>query len=60
MEGTVSKIDHNKGTLELKTQDGTVLSLHFPAEAIKGLKEGDQAAVRMKIAKQPASTMSKR
>jgi hypothetical protein len=50
MEGTVSKIDHNKGTLDLKTQDGTVLSLHFPAEVIKSLKEGDQETIQTRSA----------
>jgi hypothetical protein len=56
MKGTISKIDHSKGTVDLKTQDGMVLTLHFPADAIKDLKEGDQAVVRMEIAKQPALT----
>ncbi|HJY84040.1 MAG TPA: hypothetical protein VKK81_23515 [Candidatus Binatia bacterium] len=64
MKGTISKIDHSKGTVDLKTQDGMVLTLHFPADAIKDLKEGDQAVVQMEIAKQPAprpaTTVSKK
>ena len=59
MSGTISKIDHSTGKLDLKTEEGTLV-LHFPPDAMKNLKEGDQAAVSLEIAKQTASTVSKK
>lgn len=51
MQGAISKIDHTTGTVDLRTQDGTLLTLHFPANAIQDLKTGDQVTVKMEIAK---------
>ncbi|HEV8712501.1 MAG TPA: hypothetical protein VGX03_06700 [Candidatus Binatia bacterium] len=57
MTGTISKIDHNEGTLTLKTAKED-LELHFPPAAIKDYKEGDQVTVQLGIAKAGAQTGS--
>lgn len=44
MSGTVTQIDKEKGTLTLDTEP-TDLELHFPAESIKDLQEGDKITV---------------
>jgi len=46
MSGTVQKIDHKKGTLQLKTHEG-MLHLHFPPSAIKDVKNGDALTVHL-------------
>jgi hypothetical protein len=51
MSGAISKIDHASGILEVKTQEGAMLTLHFPTKQIQDLKEGDQVTVKMRIAK---------
>ena len=51
MRGTVSKIDHQEGTISVKTSEET-LDLHYPPAAIKDLKEGDEVAVHLGITKQ--------
>lgn len=50
MTGTITKIDHEEGTLTLKTPKEELL-LHFPPPAIKHFKEGDQATVELGITK---------
>ena len=57
MTGTISKIDHEEGTLTLKTGKEE-LELHFPPTAITTFKEGDQATVRLGITKAGAQTSS--
>lgn len=44
MKGTVSKINHAKGTLVLKSSVAD-MTLHFPADAIGTLKNGDTITV---------------
>lgn len=44
MKGTVSMINHAKGTLVLKNNVAD-MTLHFPADAIKTLKNGDTITV---------------
>jgi hypothetical protein len=51
MSGTISKIDHSKGTLSLKTE-GETLVLYFPPEELKDYKEGDKMTVHLAIAKE--------
>lgn len=46
MSGTVQKIDHKKGTFQLKTHEG-MLHLHFPPSAIKDVKNGDALTVHL-------------
>jgi hypothetical protein len=46
MSGTVQKVDHKKGTFELKTHEG-VLRLHFPPGAVKDVKSGDALTVHL-------------
>lgn len=50
MTGTITKIDHEEGTLTLKTPKEELL-LHFPPPAIKGFNEGDQVTVELGITK---------
>lgn len=49
--GTISQIDHVKGTMSLKTEKETLV-LAFPPEEIKDYKEGDKMAVHLAIAKE--------
>lgn len=46
MSGTVQKIDHKKGTFQLKTHE-SVLHLHFPPNAVKDVKNGDALTVHL-------------
>jgi len=46
MTGTVSKVDHEKGWLYVKTV-GAPLQLRFPADQIRDLKKGDRITVNM-------------
>jgi hypothetical protein len=46
MEGEVTKVDQNKGTLSLKTAEGT-LYLHFPPSALANVKKGDHVTVEL-------------
>jgi hypothetical protein len=46
MRGTVTDIDHTTGMLSLKTEAGE-LELHFPPQALKEVKEGDQLTVHL-------------
>jgi len=50
MTGTVEKIDHAKGMIQLKTDVGT-LNLHFPPPSIKDLKMGDAITVSLSYSK---------
>ena len=55
MTGTITKIDHDKGTLSLKTSEEE-LALHFPPTAIKNFNKGDQVTVELGITKAGAQT----
>ena len=46
MTGTVDGIDHEKGMLTLKSSAPDMM-LHFPADSIKNLKNGDTITVEM-------------
>ncbi len=48
MEGEVTRIDQDKGTLSLKTAEGT-MDLHFPPSALADVKAGDRVAVELAI-----------
>jgi hypothetical protein len=50
MSGTVTDIDHQTGLVSLKTGPGE-LQLHFPPQAIKDVKEGDQLTVHLGFSK---------
>jgi hypothetical protein len=55
MSGTVTDIDHQTGLLSLKTGAGE-LQLHFPPQAIKDVKEGDQLTVHLGFSKGGAAS----
>ena len=56
MTGTVDKIDHAKGVLTLKS-GAPDMTLHFPPDSIKDLKNGDTITVKLGLMKgQPPST----
>jgi hypothetical protein len=59
MTGTVTDIDHDKGTVTLKTDAGP-LSLHFPPSAVEGMKEGDKATVELAISPESGASSSHR
>jgi hyperosmotically inducible periplasmic protein len=49
--GEVAKIDHTSGRLSLRTSDGD-LTLQFPPDAIRNLREGDRVTVDVAVAPQ--------
>ncbi|MFJ1256388.1 hypothetical protein [Cupriavidus sp. CuC1] len=51
MTGTVKQIDHKKGTLTLQTKGGPTLHLHFPADDLKDVKNGDAITVHLGFTK---------
>jgi hypothetical protein len=53
MSGTITKIDHQKGTLSIHTAEAP-LDLHFPPSAIADLKVGDKVSVQLAISKSMA------
>ncbi len=55
MSGTVTDIDHTTGLLSLKTEAGE-LELHFPPQALKEVKEGDQLTVHLGFSKAGATS----
>lgn len=55
MRGTVTDIDHQTGLLSLKTEAGE-LELHFPPQALKEVKEGDQITVHLGFSKGGATS----
>ena len=54
--GVITKIDHNKNTIALKTDDGD-LEILASAEDLKGLKEGDTLVVYMTDDGEPPSQL---
>lgn len=54
--GEVTKIDHSKGMISLKTDEGS-MDLHFPPSALQGIKQGDRVEVQMDL--RPASASGK-
>jgi hypothetical protein len=57
MSGTVTAIDPQTGKLSLKTGVGE-LDLHFPPQALKDVKEGDQLTVHLGFSKGSAASAS--
>ena len=53
MKGTISKIDHDSGKIEMKTDQGTA-QVYFAPDSIKNLKEGDQVALELETSKREA------
>jgi len=53
MRGTISKIDHDTGRIELQTDSGTS-QVYFAPQSIKNLKEGDQVAVELETSRREA------
>jgi hypothetical protein len=56
MQGTIGEIDQGSGKLTLMTKDGMTLALHFPPDAIKEYKTGDQVTVQLAISPQSRTT----
>lgn len=50
MTGTVEKIDRGKGTVELKTDAGT-LHLRFPPASVRNVRKGDTLNVNLSFSK---------
>ena len=48
MEGEVTRIDSTKGTVSVKTAEGT-MDLHFPPSALANIKKGDRIAVELAL-----------
>jgi hypothetical protein len=48
MAGEVTKVDQNKGTVSVKTAEGT-LDLHFPPSALANIKKGDRVSVELAL-----------
>ena len=58
MQGTIDNIDQSKGTVRVRTQDGTELTLHFPSDTLNDFKQGDHVAVKMRIKKEAGTAMN--
>jgi hypothetical protein len=58
MQGTIDNIDQSKGTVGVRTQDGTELTLHFPSDTLNDFKQGDHVAVKMRIKKEAGTAMN--
>lgn len=48
MEGHVTKVDAKKGWIDVKTSEGS-MKLHFPPEALQGVKTGDSVSIELGI-----------
>jgi hypothetical protein len=48
MQGEVTSVDAKKGWVHLKTTEGTMI-LHFPPEALQGVKKGDRMSVDLAL-----------
>ncbi len=46
MQGTINKIDHSTGAVELKTDNGT-MELNFTPDSVKNFKEGQQVVLEL-------------
>ena len=53
MRGTISKIDHASGKIDLQTDMGPA-QVYFPPVSVKNLKEGDQVALELETSKREA------
>ena len=52
--GTVKNVNEKSGKMVLDTADGPV-NVTFPAEAVQGIKKGDQVTVSVALIKPPPS-----
>ena len=52
--GTVKNVNEKSGKLVLDTAEGPV-NVKFPAEAVQGIKKGDQVTVSVGLVKPPPS-----
>ena len=52
--GTVKNVNEKSGKMVLDTAEGPV-SVKFPAEAVQGIKKGDQVTVSVGLMKPPPS-----
>lgn len=50
MPGAVESVDHKTGWVKVKTDDGP-MTVHFPPDSVKDLKEGDTITVYLGYAK---------
>ena len=50
MSGKVDSVDHKTGWVKVKTDEG-VLSVHFPPDSVKDLKEGETITVHLGFTK---------
>lgn len=57
MTGTVDMIDHAKGMLMLKS-GAADMTLHFPPDSIKDLKNGDTITVKLGFSKAKPAAMN--
>jgi hypothetical protein len=48
MQGEVTSVDAKKGWIHLKTSEGTMI-MHFPPQALQGVKKGDTIAVDLAL-----------
>lgn len=48
MEGEVTRIDQTKGSMSLRTAEGT-MDLHFPPSALANIKKGDRVSVELAL-----------
>lgn len=48
LEGQVTKIDHERGTLTVQTKDGTVQEFRGSKETVKDYKLGDQIELTLR------------
>jgi len=46
MSGKVESVDHKTGWIKVKTGEG-VLNVHFPADSVKDLKDGEMITVHL-------------
>jgi hypothetical protein len=59
MSGEVTRVDETKGTMTLKTAEGT-LDLHFPPSALQHVKKGDHVSVELALRPEGAGARSRR
>jgi hypothetical protein len=59
MTGQVTSLDAQKGWIHLKTSEGTMI-MHFPPEALQGVKKGDTVSVDLAMKDNGPAKPSKR
>jgi hypothetical protein len=51
VEGQVTKVDAQRGWIDVKTSEGS-MKLHFPPPALDGVKKGDSVTVELGLTSQ--------